>query len=239
MKNSIRILVVSLMVLGLSLTTGCNKKKSATNATKAAPAADKKAAAPAADKKAAAPAAGKKAAAPAADKKVAAPTGDLAAKCGQATDNILKIMTAEMTKRGAPKEVIEKIATDKAKISAKCVEQTKGQPNGAALLDCMIAAKDTNGMRECSVKHPAAPKAPAANQGNAKGPETPKPAGNAGPGKDPVAAPAAKGAAVKATDIKKAVEAIKKGAAAKGAPVNAEAIKKAAEAIKKAAPATK
>ena len=210
MKNPIRILVVGLMILGLSLTTGCNKKKASTS--------DKNAAAPAADKNAAAPAADKKVA----DKKVAAPTGDLVAKCGQATDNILKIMTAEMTKRGAPKEVIEKIATDKAKISAKCVEQTKGQPNGAALLDCMITAKDTNGMRECSVKHPAAPKAPPADSkgdaSNLLAPPVNGP-GAAGPGKDG-GEPAAKNDAVKAADIKKAVEAIKKGAAApaKAAP---------------------
>ncbi len=110
-------------------------------------------------------------------------------------------------------------------------------------MDCMIAAKDTNGMRECSVKHPAAPKAPpAASKGEAVKLPPPTGAGAAGPDKDagdPAAKGAPAGAPVNAADIRKAVGAIKKAAAAKGAPVNADAIKKAAEAIKKAAPATK
>jgi protein-L-isoaspartate(D-aspartate) O-methyltransferase len=85
------------------------------------------------------------------------PTADIlliTQKCRKAVANLAKILTAEMIAEGSPKDAIEKVSRDTATYSAKCVEQNKDNPNARAILDCMISAKDMNGIRACSKLKP-------------------------------------------------------------------------------------
>jgi hypothetical protein len=115
--------------------------------------------------------------------------------------NTMKIMTTEMTKQGTPKSVLEGLEKRKAQMAAKCIETFKLMPAGAAMLDCMIAAKDTNDIRSCQMKQAGARPTPART-----------------------ALPALKGIdPATAAEVLKAVKAVKRGLAIPAAPTAAPA----------------
>jgi hypothetical protein len=78
------------------------------------------------------------------------PNPELAKKCRTAYDNLVKIMVDS----NADVRIVEKVRARADESVIQCVAETQSDPNGPAMLDCMLAAKSQEEVKGCATKFP-------------------------------------------------------------------------------------